>query len=132
MDIINGYLITLDAVGILMFTLNLMANDSLSLFQIISRFSTYHKKEQKVRCPSNIKGKIMRSLMEKMDYKVTEIIEGIKFEYGDAWILVIPDVEEPLCKIYTESKDVQLVEKISNEFAKKIEEMVDENNCINK
>jgi mannose-1-phosphate guanylyltransferase/phosphomannomutase len=50
-DIINSYLITLDAVGIVMFTLNLMANSNITLYEIMSKFPKYYKKNQEVLCP---------------------------------------------------------------------------------
>ncbi|QGU95564.1 NTP transferase domain-containing protein [Clostridium bovifaecis] len=129
-EIINGYLLTLDAIAISMFTLNLMAGTNLSLFKIISRLPRYYNKKQEVMCPWNIKGRIMRNLIEENTEIAVELIEGVKFNYKDAWVLVIPDAEEPLCRIYAESENLQLAERVSNEFVEKIKRLVNENSYI--
>lgn len=129
-EIINGYLLTLDAIAISMFTLDLMASANLSLFNIMSRLPKYYKKKQEVMCPWNIKGKIMRNLIEENCEMAAELIDGVKFNYKGAWVLVVPDAEEPLCRIYTESENFELMERISDEFTEKIERLVNENSYV--
>lgn len=123
-DIINSYLITLDAVGILMLTLNLMANSNITLSEIISKFPKYYKKNQEVLCPWNMKGKVMRNLIEENSSDSVELIEGVKLNYADAWALILPDAEEPVCRVYAEAKNSDDVEKISDELARKIQDLV--------
>ncbi|MCY6371892.1 sugar phosphate nucleotidyltransferase [Clostridium ganghwense] len=123
-EVVNSYLNVHDAVGIVMLTLNLMANSNLALSKIISKFPKYYKRKQEIVCPWNMKGKVMRNLIEENSSESVELIEGVKLNYPDAWALVLPDAEEPVCRVYAESKNFDQVERLSNELARKIKDLV--------
>ncbi|MDP4143709.1 MAG: sugar phosphate nucleotidyltransferase [Bacillota bacterium] len=120
-DIVNGYLMTLDALSILLLTLNLMASSNLALSTIMSRVPRYYAKKQEIVCPWNLKGKVMRNLIEESFSNSIDLIEGVKLNFDDAWALILPDSDEPLCRVYTESKDSEVVQNLSAFLAKRIE-----------
>lgn len=123
-EIVDSYLLSLDAVAILTLTLDLMADSNVSLSQIIGKFPLFYKKKQDILCPWNMKGKVMRNLIEENPSKSIELIEGVRLNYEDAWALVLPDADEPLCKLYTESENFHEVERLSIELAKRIQNLV--------
>jgi mannose-1-phosphate guanylyltransferase / phosphomannomutase len=61
----------------------------------------YHR-SQTVRCPWNIKGALMRHLVESYDQKQLELIDGVKIFFGSNadWVLVLPDASEPMVRVF--------------------------------
>lgn len=123
-EIVESYLLSLDSVAILSLTLELMASSNIPLSKIVGQFPLYYQKKKDIICPWNKKGKIMRNLIEDNPSKSIELIEGVKLNYGDAWALVLPDSDEPLCRLYTEAVNFNEAERISLELAKRIEDLV--------
>jgi mannose-1-phosphate guanylyltransferase / phosphomannomutase len=61
----------------------------------------YHR-SQTVRCPWNMKGALMRHLVESYDQKHLELIDGVKiFSHSNTdWVLVLPDASEPMVRVF--------------------------------
>lgn len=121
--IINSYLKSLDALSNLILTLKLMADKNCTVSSIINKFPKYYTKEEEIMCPWNMKGKVMRNLIEENNSKSIELIEGVKLNYKNAWALIIPDSNEPLCRLFMESNSAENVELLSKKIEKKIEDI---------
>jgi mannose-1-phosphate guanylyltransferase/phosphomannomutase len=63
----------------------------------------------------------MRNLIEENNSKSVDLIEGVKLNFDDGWALVLPDADEPLCRVYAESKDSEELSKLTDELLKRIE-----------
>lgn len=122
-EIIDSYLMTLDAVSTITLIISFMAYSNSSLSMIIKQIPIYHAKNTQINCPWNMKGKVMRKLIEENTSESMELIEGVKLNYKNVWALVIPDGDEPLCRIYAESSNSESVEKISDKIIEKIEQI---------
>jgi mannose-1-phosphate guanylyltransferase / phosphomannomutase len=120
-EIVYSFLMSLDSLGMCIFTINLMASTGLSLSNITSKVPRYYNKRQDIICPWNMKGKVMRSIIEENNSKSIDLIEGVKLNYDNGWVLILPDPEEPLCRVYVEAKDIIGMEGLSQEFVKRIE-----------
>jgi mannose-1-phosphate guanylyltransferase/phosphomannomutase len=120
-EIVHSYLMSLDCINMSILLLNLMATSNLSLSNIIKQIPKYFSKRQDIGCPWNMKGKVMRNIIEENNSKSVDLIEGVKLNFDDGWVLILPDAEEPICRVYAEAKDMNHVERLSEEFAKRIE-----------
>lgn len=123
-DILNAYLSTLDAVNILSLTLNLMAERNIELSQFVSSIPRYFMKKLDVSCPWDKKGVVMRNLIEELPANSVDLIEGVRLRFQDSWALVLPDSEEPLCKVYTESVDENEAKKLMDELTGNIQKII--------
>ena len=119
-EIVNTYLMSLDAVSTLMFTLNYMASSKLTLSEINSLIPKYYSKTHEIICPWNMKGKVMRNLIEESNAKSIDLIEGVRLTYENSWALVIPDSDEPICRVYTESLIAEEAERLNMEITDEI------------
>jgi mannose-1-phosphate guanylyltransferase/phosphomannomutase len=124
-EIVYSYLMSLDAVSMCIFTLNLMASSNLPLSNITGQIPKYYTRKQDINCPWNMKGKVMRSIIEENSSRTVDLIEGVKLNYDNGWVLILPDAEEPLCRVYVEAKDIEQAESLSEEFVKRIENITD-------
>ncbi|MFL0196724.1 sugar phosphate nucleotidyltransferase [Clostridium sp. WILCCON 0269] len=119
-EMIRAYLMTLDAVSGCVMTINFMANCNRGLSQIISSIPQYYASKKEVECPWNMKGRLMRNLIEESNSKSIDLIEGVKLNFEDGWTLVLPDADEPLCKVYTECTDYKKLNKLTQDILAKI------------
>ena len=77
-----------------------------------------------VRCPWDVKGKVMRRLTEESTSLRgrTELIDGIKLTNSERdWVLVLPDAAEPLFHVYAEGESQDAASDRARLFVQKIE-----------
>ena len=81
-----------------------------------------------VRCPWEMKGRVMRVLTKEADAVVesgggqhAELIDGIKFHENDDWALVLPDASEPFFHIYAEAGSQEAADNLLCRYVEKIE-----------
>lgn len=120
-EMTNSYLMTLNSISVCMLTLNLMAVSNLPLSKILKKIPQYYLAKEEVKCPWNMKGKVMRNLIEENNSNSVDLIEGVKLNFDDSWALVLPDAEEPLCRVYAESKNSEELKKLTTNLLKRIE-----------
>lgn len=120
-EVVSSYLMTLDAISVTMLTINFMAASNLALSTILEQIPKYYTAREEIKCPWNLKGKVMRNLIEENHSKSVDLIEGVKLNFNDGWALVLPDADEPLCRVYAESKNSDELKKLTNQLLKRIE-----------
>lgn len=119
-NIIDAYVTTLDGLNVVMLIINLIAESNLTIRGLISKIPKYYRKKQEIVCPWNMKGKVMRTIIEDSSSNSIELLEGVKLNYGNTWALILPDSDEPMCRIYVEGKNLQDVESLSESLSQKI------------
>src|SRR5207244_1876841 len=58
---------------------------------------------ESVACPWELKGTVMRRVMETASGDRVEFVDGVKVHHGEDWVLVLPDPEQPLVHVWAES-----------------------------
>lgn len=80
-----------------------------------------------VRCPWEMKGRVMRVLTKEADAMANddgqrvELVDGIKFFDHDDWALVLPDASEPFFHVYSESHSQESADRLLCRYVEKIE-----------
>lgn len=88
-----------------------------SLHQAISELPQLIYQVDSVHCPWERKGRVMRLLVEKLQDRPMELMDGIKVQTRpDHWVLVLPDPVEPLIHVYADGLDLQHVSADLNEY----------------
>lgn len=75
-----------------------------------------------VPCVFEMKGGIMRKMSEHAVDLDASFIDGIKIQFGEEWVLVLPDQYRPLVHIFAESRDQKRAQKRLDEYRKLVEE----------
>ncbi len=83
--------------------LELLAKEDRPLSAIVDDMPDVVLTRQDIFCPWEQKGLVMRKLIERSKNKNAELIDGVKIFNNDAWVLVLPDQDEPLFKVYSEA-----------------------------
>lgn len=119
--ILEWYLITVDELAFFLVLINYMAKNSLALKDIVSTIPRFVSRKIELSCPWNIKGKVMRRLIEENEQHSIDLTEGVKLSYDNSWALVLLDEEEPICRIYAESDNKENLESIVRNITSRIE-----------
>lgn len=124
-DIITTYLMSLDEISLIALTLNFISSSNRSLAEVISQIPKLHSNKIEISCPWDMKGKVMRCLIEENYVQSVDMIEGIRLNYDNSWAVVIPDADEPICRIHTEAKTEYEANKLQESIVSKILSLLD-------
>ncbi|MDP4143595.1 MAG: sugar phosphate nucleotidyltransferase [Bacillota bacterium] len=124
--IVNIYLSMLDAINVTMLTINMMVSSNVSLSAIMGKLPKYYMKRKEVPCPWDKKGTVMRNIIENCSSSTLELIEGVRINFEDSWVLVLPDADEPICRVYVEAENEEKAEILLNEMVLEIYEIINE------
>lgn len=105
--------------------MEMLAVTDLRVSDLASELPSAYVARTEVRCPWEIKGRIMRVLTKEADSlpqeSRVELIDGIKFFHGADWALVLPDASEPVFHVYAEGSSQQEADKLLCRYVEKIE-----------
>ncbi len=102
-------------------TLEMLAVQETSLGDARAALPPYHMAAETVACPWEVKGRIMRELMEETGDQRAELLDGIKvFKGDDSWTLVLPDASEPLFLVYAEAPTQDAANEMVHRYVLKI------------
>lgn len=109
--------------------LELLTTTDIRLSELSSELPQAHVARAHVRCPWEVKGRVMRVLTKEADSlsgtngNHVELIDGIKFYKGEDWALVLPDASEPFFHVYAEASSDTEANKLLCEYIAKIESL---------
>ncbi|HOL39657.1 MAG TPA: mannose-1-phosphate guanyltransferase [Dictyoglomaceae bacterium] len=112
-----------DGIYALIKFLELYSKVNISLSDIISQISKLYKIKTTVDCLWENKGKIMRRLIEENADNNIDYTDGIKINYANSWILVIPHPEDPAFLLYAEAPSLKEAQNLLEEFGEKIKNL---------
>jgi mannose-1-phosphate guanylyltransferase / phosphomannomutase len=73
-----------------------------------------------IYCTVDEKAAVMRVLTTEADQKKCDVIDGIRINEENAWVLVLPDAANPLVHLYVEGETADTRDAIIEEYALKI------------
>lgn len=104
--------------------LEMLARSGLSIDQIAAEIPPAHIARAAVRCPWEVKGRVMRELTHELQNEGdVELIDGIKVWRDDQWALILPDASDPYFHIYAEGNTSEAAQKLLDEYVARIEAM---------
>lgn len=100
----------------------MLQKTELALSDVLDELPEFHMAYERVRCPWEVKGSVMRQLAEMYQHEGNvDMLDGIKVFDGQAWALVIPDSVEPVFHVHAESDSDEESQGLVREFVAKIE-----------
>ncbi|NLY18443.1 MAG: NTP transferase domain-containing protein [Clostridiaceae bacterium] len=116
---INQYMIQYDAVASLIKILEFLSVNKTTVDNLLEFIPSYYLKHAKILCPNELTGKIMRTVFSDNSSHVM-LLDGIKIDFHNSWIIIIPDGHNPFIHIYaegcTEKEADCLLQKYSSEI----------------
>jgi len=100
--------------------LELMARQKTTPAQLMSRCPHPLILTQVVPCPWDLKGRVMRRMMEHTEGQKQELVDGVRVLFEDSWVLVIPSVTEALFRVHAEAPTEKQAKGLIREYVKLI------------
>ncbi len=122
--IVPGFLPAFDAAASLVKLLELLALEETSLARVVADLPRAHVIHETVVTPWDRKGLVMRTLVEQSDDRPLELIDGVKVWHGDDWVLVLPDVSEPVTHLWAEGATEAESRRLVDEYSRRIRQLV--------
>ncbi len=100
----------------------MMIKYGFKISSIVESMDEFYYKEDKVACPNNLKGKMMRKFLEDSQGKKSSHLDGVKIWVDDRdWILMIPDQDSDYLNLFVQAENSKKGEEILKEYKEKIE-----------
>ncbi len=117
------FLASYDAVMSLTKLLEMLAHQDASLRDVVDGLPPAHIARREVPVPWEAKGAVMRRLLERVEGRSVQTIDGVKVYRGPDWALVVPHPKEPLVRVWAEAGTPDEAEEMAEEFALLAEEL---------
>ncbi len=118
-----SFLAAYDALMSLVKLVELLSTNGMTLQAVVDGLPRAHIARQDVATPWEAKGTVMRRLIERLEDQPLVTIDGVKAYRGDDWILVIPDPQEPVVRVWAEAGSPGSARALASEFASLVEEL---------
>jgi mannose-1-phosphate guanylyltransferase/phosphomannomutase len=106
--------------------LEFLAVQQTTLSQVIASLPPFQVAHRQASCPWEVKGSVMRRLIEDGQRNQVETIDGVKIWLNEVeWVLVLPDPDSPHFHVYAESDSQTQAAAIAQKYAdlvKKLQE----------
>jgi mannose-1-phosphate guanylyltransferase/phosphomannomutase len=106
----------LDAMMSVVKILEAVAKIDKNLSDILKKLPKSKIVREHVAAQWELKGTIMRNLIEFAKDKEAELIDGIKIFEKEGWVIIIPDSERPLFHVNAEGKTIEVSKKLVDKY----------------
>jgi len=118
-----GFLPAYDAAGAFVVVLQLLARTGRRLSDVVDYLPDVHLAVDAVPTPWDAKGQVMRQLIEKSSGRTQVLLDGVKLLLDDAWVLCLPDPDEPLTRIWAEAASDRAARSLVEEYGRRIRQL---------
>lgn len=122
-EMLDQFTMHFDAMAGLVKILDFMKTSNYTLSELVDMIPDFHINKKEVECSWDAKGKVIRQIIQDSSGESIETLEGVKIYQDNGWVLVLPDAEQPVCKVISESYSAEFAEELSNIYVNKIREI---------
>lgn len=127
---VSQFLLNFDGLGALTRILEFAAHNELTLAALIDDIPAFFLDRKEVNVPWEAKGRVIRQLIEDPPAAEMELLDGVKVFHPQGWALVLPDPEEPICRVFSEGASMEIAESLSDFYIDRIHRIVNESNAL--
>jgi len=121
---ISQSLLHFDALAEIIKVAEYLSTEKISLADLIDEVPSFFMEKKETQVPWEAKGTVIRSLIEEMPKDNLELLDGVKVYHPDGWALVLPDPEEPVCRVFSEGSTMEIAESLADFYIEKINNIV--------
>ena len=104
---------------------SILAKDSVKLSTLHRDLPSFYMAKQAVSVSWELRGRIMRSLIEEFRDRQIDTIDGLKVFYDDNWVLIHPSSEEPVINLFAEAPSKEVADNLIQEYSDKIRGLIE-------
>ncbi|MCA1727066.1 MAG: NTP transferase domain-containing protein [Actinobacteria bacterium] len=117
------FLPSFDGVFSLAKLLELLARAHVRLSEVVDALPPVHIVRLDVPLPWEEKGTVMRRLLEEQNGGALDVTDGMKAFRGESWVLVVPDPQDPVVRVWAEAGTLESAGRLAAEFAARVDEL---------
>jgi mannose-1-phosphate guanylyltransferase/phosphomannomutase len=117
------FLLYNDALAVLTALTEFLARRRRPLSEVLAEIPSFVTVRKDVEVDWDDKGKVLRHLAEEYEKQNIDTAEGIKIQHPQGWAMVLPDAEEPVCRVYSEAFNQEAAESLTDMYVTKIQEI---------
>lgn len=121
---ISPFLLHFDALGALLSIIGFARRQGLTLGQMVDEIPVFYVDKKTVPVPWEAKGTVIRNIIEEPGQPEMELLDGVKVFHPDGWALVLPDPEEPVCRVFSEGASMEIAESLADFYIDRINRLV--------
>lgn len=121
---ISQFLMHFDALGALLSIMGFARQWELTLGQLVDEIPVFYVDKKTVPVPWETKGTVIRKIIEEPDRSEMELLDGVKVFHANGWALVLPDPEEPVCRVFSEGASMEIAESLADFYIERISRIV--------
>ncbi|MBC7106696.1 MAG: NTP transferase domain-containing protein [Firmicutes bacterium] len=114
-----------DAPAALAATVGVMRREDATLGRLAAQLPPLYRRHESVPVSWEARGRVLRELAERPVPHGMELVEGVKIYYPEGWALVLPDPEEPVCRVYADATSWEVAEALTERCLASIREILD-------
>jgi len=122
----SQFLMNFDGIFAFCNLLEFMSLEKVTLSQLRDEIPAFFMDKKDVSVPWEAKGRVIRRLIGERSPEELELLDGVKVYHPNGWTLVLPDPEEPVCRVFSEGISMEVAESLSNFYIDKINSIVGE------
>ncbi|MTI80110.1 MAG: nucleotidyltransferase [Firmicutes bacterium] len=122
---LSQFLLNFDAMAALVKVLEFCARGNIRVSTLMEEIPAFFVAKKQVPVPWEAKGRVIRHLIEEKPGRL-ELLDGVKVYHPDGWALVLPDPEEPVCRVYSEGSSMEIAEELTDLYIDKINKIAGE------
>lgn len=123
-EMLEQFTMHFDAMAGLVKILDFMNLNNYRLSDLVDMIPKFHMYKKEVKCSWNVRGKVIREIMEESRNGDVETVDGVKIYDDNGWVLVIPDADKPVFRIISESSSAEFAEELVNIYAEKVRRII--------
>src|SRR6202022_2120071 len=120
------FAVSFDAVFTTVRVLELLAQTGSTLGALRNRIPPVSHRTAVEFCPWEVKGRVMRTMMEKHLKDRVDLTDGVKLFVEDGWVLVVPDADRPEYHIIASTLDPVHSAALLEEYSALVRSVVSE------
>jgi mannose-1-phosphate guanylyltransferase/phosphomannomutase len=121
------FMLNFDALASVVKIVEYISVVGVGLNKIVEEIPSFHITKKNIFCPWELKGKVMRMLITTDDgNEKAELLDGVKFKFKNGWVLVLPDADLPVARVFSEGETLKDSEKNANLYIEKIRKIINE------
>jgi len=117
-------ILNFDAIAGLVNIIEYICVSNTTLSQIVSEIPDFFIIKKSIHCPWELKGTVMRTIINEQRGKKIELLDGIKLYSTQGWVLIIPDADKPVFKIISEGNSSIESEALCDKYYNLLERII--------
>ena len=122
-----GFMPSPDAVLSFGKVLELLAGEKRPLSDLATAMPPVHVEHATVPCSWQVKGAVMRRMVDHLKHERLSLVDGIKISVGkEDWVQIVPDADDPVFHVFAEASSAGTARELLETFRRRLQVVVEE------